>query len=99
MRVAVMTAAAAVGVILGGGLATAACKDDVKEFAAKVAAHPKVGDQKTVQKELAKAQDFSTWDESGCFNALSRAKKAFAAQPAADAADKSVQPVQPLNQH
>ena len=99
MRLAEMAALALVGAVLGGNVAWAACRDDVKEFAAKVAIHPKEGDQKTVQKELAKAQEFSTWNESGCFNALVRAKRAFSVRPPADAAaDKSVQPVQPLNQ-
>ena len=77
----------------------AACSDDVKTFKARLAAHPKQGDQKTIGKELAKAQDLSTSDESGCLNALARARKAFAVQPEADAkAEKSVQPVQPLYQ-
>jgi len=98
MRLAAMIAVVAVGAVLGSGGAAAACRDDVKEFTAKVAVHPKQGDQKAVQKEMGKAQDLSTWDESGCFNALARAKRAFSVQPPAEAAEKSVQPVQPLNQ-
>ena len=98
MRSAIIALAVAC-TVLGGTVAAAACKDEVKEFGNRVAAHPKQGDQKTVQKELAKATDLSAYDESGCFNALSRARRAYSAPAADAAAEKPGQPVQPLNQH
>ena len=99
MRLVTMIAVGAIGAVLGSGVAAAACKDDVQEFAAKVKMRPKEGDRTALRKELAKAQELSNSDEVGCINALARARKAFAMRPDADsAAEQSVQPVQPLNQ-
>jgi hypothetical protein len=89
-------AAAMVGAMLASAPeAVASCKDDIVGVQAEAAHHPKDGDQGTLRKELAKAQDLAPWDEVGCLNAVARARKALKAPPP-QAAPKGA--VQPLNQ-
>jgi hypothetical protein len=86
----------AIAVALGAGHADASCADDIQIQLARAKAHPKEGDRRKFEKEIAKATGFARSDETECLNAVARARKALNAPPPAP---PPTGPTQPLYQH
>ena len=79
--------------------ARAACVDQLSQLDEQVKKHPKQGDMVEVQKNLRSAHALVEVDELACLNAVTRARRAFAAPtPKTEPNNHSSNAVQPLNQ-